>query len=253
MGTTSRLSPASSAPAADEPVEAPALGPLCVGSGEADGDGEPDACDGEGEGDGLFVGLGDAALPPGGAGAGAPPPPSLDGSTGEASPSGDVSGALARRSSGSARFRSGVSYENRPLANPAAAITPAAAVPARATTSPARRRRRRPERPADGEESEVERAAGAAGDAKGVGAVGMAPEAGRAEGGDAYGEGDAGAENSAWVEAALDVLDVLGVLDALGASDPARPPPRRSNIRTSVASGPIAVAAVVTGMAIVEV
>lgn len=102
----------------------------------------------------------------------------------------------------------------------------------------------------------MERAAEAAGDAKGVGVVGMAPEADRAKGGDAYGEGDAGAENSGRVEAALDVLDVLdvlGVLDALGVSDPAGPPPRRSNIRTSVASGPVAVAAVVTGMAIVEV
>ena len=34
MGTTSRLSSDSSEPAADEPVEAPALGALCVGSGE---------------------------------------------------------------------------------------------------------------------------------------------------------------------------------------------------------------------------
>ncbi|WP_371580657.1 hypothetical protein [Streptomyces sp. NBC_01314] len=216
MGTTSRLSSDSSAPAADEPVEALAPGELCVGPAETDGEGEPDASDGDGEGDGLFVGLGAPAPPPppGGAGAGARPPPFPDGSTGEASPSGDVSGALARRSSGSARSRSGVSYENRPLANPAAAITPAAAVPARATTSPVRRRRRgrrcTDSPAADGEAGESRDVEGPDGPEEATEAVG-----------DAYGVVGAGVENSARVEVALGVLGVL-------------------------------VAAVVTGMAIVE-
>ncbi|MDT0571276.1 hypothetical protein RM704_28085 [Streptomyces sp. DSM 3412] len=170
MGTTSRLSSASFAPAAEEPVEAPALGALCSGAGDTDGDGGPDGSEGDGEGDGFFVGLGDPAPPLVGAGAATPPPPpSPDGSTGDASPSGDVSGTLARRSSGSARSRSGASYENSPLANPAAAITPAAAVPARATISPVRRRRRPRGRPAEGaavaeegEKAEVKGVAGAA-------------------------------------------------------------------------------------------
>ncbi|MFM9581195.1 hypothetical protein [Streptomyces caniscabiei] len=182
MGTTRRLSSASFAPAAEDPVEAPTLGALRPGDGDTDGDGEPDGLEGDGEGDDSFVGLGDPAPPPlDGAGAGAPPPPppSPDGSTGDAPPSGDVSGTLARRSSGSARSRSGASYENSPLANPAAAITPAAAVPASATISPVRRRRRPRERPADGTED------GEEGEGKWVG--GAAEVAGPAAAGECHG------------------------------------------------------------------
>jgi hypothetical protein len=101
-----RLPASSSTPEADARPEAPALGALCVGEAGVDGEGEADVC--EGDGDGLLVGLGGGALI-GGAGACASLPASPVGSTGVESPSGEVSGALARMSSGSAPVRLGVS------------------------------------------------------------------------------------------------------------------------------------------------
>ncbi|WP_328222909.1 hypothetical protein [Streptomyces sp. NBC_00310] len=102
------------------------------------------------------------------------------------------------------------------------------------------------------------------GDEGATGAEGLAgPEkGGRAEKGDegdaygeddAYGEGDGGVGNSAWVE---ETLDALVVCDASGPPPPGSPS-LWSNSRTSATSGPVgvaaAVAAVVTGMAIVDV
>jgi hypothetical protein len=83
----------------------------------------------------------------------------------------------------------------------------------------------------------------------------------------AYGEGgggEGGVGNSAWVEAEGDVpglglpavLAAPALLGVLHAANPAPlvPSPRWSNVRPPVGSGPVAVvAAVVTGMAVVEV
>ncbi|EKX61564.1 hypothetical protein [Streptomyces ipomoeae] len=152
MAFWSSAAPASFAPAADVPSEASALGEGCGGEADAGAEGEGDVC--EGDGDGLLLGLGRRALPDG-VDAGAPAPVSGfpgAGSTGDAPPSADASGALARTSSGSALSRSGVSYEKSPLMAPATATMPAAAVPARATTMPVRRRRRRGRDAQDGDE-----------------------------------------------------------------------------------------------------
>ncbi|MES4830595.1 hypothetical protein ABVB25_26090, partial [Streptomyces anthocyanicus] len=81
---------------------------------DADGDGEAEAlslADGEADADGEAEAEGDGEAED-----------ALGSALGEDSPV-DGSGTLARTSSGIAPSRDGVSYENRPLAKPAAPIT----------------------------------------------------------------------------------------------------------------------------------
>lgn len=116
-----------------------------VGVGVADGE-DVGGCDrvADAEGDGLPLGDGDGAVVVfvvvvgGAALSGADPDPEPGRGDGDVGV-GDGSGTLARTSSGSARSRAGASYENSPLANPAATTATAAPV----TASRAVRRRRR--------------------------------------------------------------------------------------------------------------
>lgn len=117
---------------------------MVVGVGDWEGsDGRVEAV--EVEGDGLSLGDGGGAAVAVAVGD-APGPgiePESDRDEGDGGTEvgvGDASGTLARTSSGSAPSRAGVSYENSPLANPAAATTATAAP---VTTSRAVRRRRR--------------------------------------------------------------------------------------------------------------
>ncbi|WP_327690937.1 hypothetical protein [Streptomyces sp. NBC_00461] len=107
---------------------APAVGALWVGSADRDGLGEALVADGDAEGDGLALTGGTGGAD--GRSEGAAP---VRDAAADAGPV-DPSGTLARTSSGSALSRDGFSYENIPLASPAAATTATTAPPTPSST-----------------------------------------------------------------------------------------------------------------------
>jgi hypothetical protein len=113
---------------------------LCVGSTDGDGVGEVLDADGDGEAEALASADAEADAEAEGDAEGDGAADDALGSLLGVSSLVDGDGTLARTSSGSAPSRDGVSYENSPLANPAAPITTTTA-PAALSSTPLRRPR----------------------------------------------------------------------------------------------------------------